>query len=83
MEMEINEDDRQGDNSTSGKPKLENASMSEPSDTSTDSSCSIASSSKKENKPNNLNKSSISELVGKSKKAAFSLWTLLHAKVGR
>jgi len=31
-------------------------------------------------KADEVRKSSISELVGKSKKAAFSLWTLLHAK---
>lgn len=28
-----------------------------------------------------VRKNNISDLVGKSKKAAFSLWTLLHAKV--
>mmetsp|Transcript_10400 Transcript_10400/g.10051 ORF Transcript_10400/g.10051 Transcript_10400/m.10051 type:complete len:385 (+) Transcript_10400:224-1378(+) len=46
-----------------------------------DSPCSIASSpSSNGNKTDHVRKSNISELVGKSKKAAFSLWTLLHAK---
>jgi len=46
-----------------------------------DSPCSVApSSSSNCNKVDHVRKSNISELVGKSKKAAFSLWTLLHAK---
>lgn len=45
--------------------------------TSMDLSCSLTSTS---NDVKPKPKSSISELVGKSKKAAFSLWTLLHAK---
>ena len=45
-----------------------------------DSSSSNLSSSQ-DVKSNNSHNGNISELVGKSKKAAFSLWTLLHAKV--
>ena len=43
------------------------------------SPCSLGSAEK----PKDTRKSSVSELVAKSKKAASSLWTLLHAKVRR
>jgi hypothetical protein len=50
-----------------------------------DSPCSVASSSssskESSSKADDVRKNNISDLVGKSKKAAFSLWTLLHAKV--
>lgn len=49
-----------------------------------DSPCSVASSSssskESSSKADDVRKNNISDLVGKSKKAAFSLWTLLHAK---
>jgi len=77
--MEINEDERQGNSNGIKESLSKNDSTSLASVTSMDSSCSISSSSK-DLKANDLRKSSISELVGKSKKAAFSLWTLLHAK---
>jgi len=60
----------------------ENESSSIASVASMDSSGSNLSSSKDAKTNDSRNTSSnISELVGKSKKAAFSLWTLLHAKV--
>ena len=47
-----------------------------------DPSCSSALSySSKVGKVDEIRKNNVSELVEKSKKAAFSLWTLLHAKV--
>ena len=78
--MEINEDERKARENGSKESRPETESIALSSINSMDLSCSIASSSK-DLKPKP--KSSISELVGKSKKAAFSLWTLLHAKVGR
>lgn len=57
----------------------ENESPSIASVPSLNSSCSVTSS--KDAKANECRQSNIGELVGKSKKAAFSLWTLLHAKV--
>jgi hypothetical protein len=52
-----------------------------------DSPCSVPSSSSSSKEGSSkavdeVRKNNISDLVGKSKKAAFSLWTLLHAKVG-
>lgn len=79
--METNGDGRQNNSDRSKESKPENESASVASVTSMDSSSSIASSSK-DVKANDLRNSSISEVVEKSKKAAFSLWTLLHAKVG-
>mmetsp|Transcript_24937 Transcript_24937/g.58516 ORF Transcript_24937/g.58516 Transcript_24937/m.58516 type:complete len:361 (-) Transcript_24937:169-1251(-) len=75
--MEINEDGRQASEtgSNESQPKTESTAIS--SMTSIELSCSLASTSK-DVKPKP--KDNISELVGKSKKAAFSLWTLLHAK---
>ena len=81
--METQTDDEcQGSSSKGSKDSNpENESASAASNSSMDSFCSIASS------PNNIRandsrkSNNISELVGKSKKAAFSLWTLLHAKV--
>jgi hypothetical protein len=81
IEMETTEDERQGNSKGNKESQPENESTYVASVTSMDSSCSIGSSSKDGN-ANDLPQSSISELVGKSKKAAFSLWTLLHAKVG-
>mmetsp|Transcript_7227 Transcript_7227/g.15610 ORF Transcript_7227/g.15610 Transcript_7227/m.15610 type:complete len:367 (+) Transcript_7227:239-1339(+) len=80
--METQTDDEcQGSSSKGSKDSNpENESASAASNSSMDSFCSIASS------PNNIRandsrkSNNISELVGKSKKAAFSLWTLLHAK---
>ena len=47
-----------------------------------DPSCSSALSyTSKVGKVDEIRKNNVSELVEKSKKAAFSLWTLLHAKV--
>lgn len=77
--METNGDGRQNNSDRSKESKPENESASVASVTSMDSSSSIASSSK-DVKANDLRNSSISEVVEKSKKAAFSLWTLLHAK---
>mmetsp|Transcript_31551 Transcript_31551/g.74266 ORF Transcript_31551/g.74266 Transcript_31551/m.74266 type:complete len:363 (-) Transcript_31551:1357-2445(-) len=80
MEMETTEGDgcQAGSNGNHEK-YTENESSSVASVASMDSSCSNVSSSK-DAKANNSRNSNISELVGKSKKAAFSLWTLLHAK---
>ena len=76
MDMETSQDDRHGSSPSNKELPAENESSSVASATSMDSSCpSITPSSKGQ-------LSSVSELVGKSKKAAFSLWTLLHAKVG-
>jgi len=77
IEMETNEDERQASRNGSKDSQPETESTSISSITGMDMSCSIASTSK-DVKPKP--KTSISELVGKSKKAAFSLWTLLHAK---
>ena len=80
IEMETNKDEPQAGRNGTKESQTETKPSSIPSVTSMDLSCSITSASK-DVKPKP--KSSISELVGKSKKAAFSLWTLLHAKVGR
>ena len=75
------DDARQGDDSGNEDPRLDNE-PTHVSDTRRDSLCSVAlSSPAKCTKADEVRKSSISELVGKSKKAAASLWTLLHAKV--
>ena len=80
IEMETNKDEPQAGRNGTKESQTETKPSCIPSVTSMDLSRSITSASK-DVKPKP--KSSISELVGKSKKAAFSLWTLLHAKVGR
>jgi len=75
----MGDDERQDGSNGNEEMHPDNESTSVAADDSMDSSCSIASASK-DVKANEARKSSISELVGKSKKAAFSLWTLLHAK---
>ena len=83
MEMETTGgDEYQAGRNGNQERHPENESSSVASVASMDSSGSNLSSSKdaKTNDSRN-NSSNISELVGKSKKAAFSLWTLLHAKV--
>ena len=75
MEVEKDQVDRQGNSDESKESQPENESSSVVSANSTDSGSSSFASSPK-------GQSQVSELVAKSKKAASSLWTLLHAKVG-
>ena len=73
--METSIDEHRGASNSNKELPPDNETSSIASAASMDSaSSSITSSSK--------GQSTVSELVGKSKKAAFSLWTLLHAKVG-
>jgi len=82
MEMETTGGDEYQARSNGNQERHpENESSSIASVASMDSSGSNLSSSKDAKTNDSRNTSSnISELVGKSKKAAFSLWTLLHAK---
>lgn len=74
--METDQVEQQADSNAGKESPAENETSSVVSATSMDSGCSsLANSPKGQN--------SISVLVAKSKKAASSLWTLLHAKVGR
>lgn len=77
--METDEPENQTNNNGERDSQPENQSTPMALISGMDSSCSIGASSK-DATANDLRKSNISELVGKSKKAAFSLWTLLHAK---
>ena len=77
----MGDDERQDGSNGNEEMHPDNESTSVAADDSMDSSCSIASASKDVKANEERKSSSISELVGKSKKAAFSLWTLLHAKV--
>lgn len=78
--MEEQQDENQGNSNGNKDSQPENESTSIASVTSMDCSSSIAS-TPKEVKAKDSQKDTISDLVAKSKKAAFSLWTLLHAKV--
>lgn len=71
--METNQGELKGNNNSNEKLPPDNDTSSVASATSMDSSCSSIT-------PSSKGQNSVSELVGKSKKAAFSLWTLLHAK---
>eukprot|EP00533_Pseudo-nitzschia_delicatissima_P008581 CAMPEP_0116102632 /NCGR_PEP_ID=MMETSP0327-20121206/13454_1 /TAXON_ID=44447 /ORGANISM="Pseudo-nitzschia delicatissima, Strain B596" /LENGTH=348 /DNA_ID=CAMNT_0003594687 /DNA_START=201 /DNA_END=1247 /DNA_ORIENTATION=+ len=73
MEVEKDQVDRQGNSDESKESQPENESSSVVSNNSMDSGSSSLASSPK-------GQSQVSELVAKSKKAASSLWTLLHAK---
>lgn len=76
MDVETSHNDHQRSSALNKEMSAENETSSVASATSMDSSsASLPSSSKGQ-------QGSVSALVAKSKKAAFSLWTLLHAKVG-
>lgn len=74
MEIETSQNDRQRTSASNKEMSAENETSSVASATSMDSSCSSLPPSSKGQE------GSVSALVAKSKKAAFSLWTLLHAK---
>lgn len=87
--MDQNHDD---DQRKAGDAAVENDVGWSPSDSSNsirDSPCSVDESpsvspqaGNNDNDEKEMRKSNVSDLVAKSKKAAASLWTLLHAKVG-